>query len=227
MVCGLASEAASIRKAFRAVEGLEPPLILVSGADPGRAETAARRLVDEGSDGLMSVGLCGGLCPDLQVGELVFATSVVEAGTGERHAIKSWFQPDPFNGLLPQWRVGPVLGCDHAITSPADKAAAFKNTGALAVDMESHAVARVAAREGLPMMVVRAVVDDAATTVPDFLAHAMGPSGRPRVVRLAGQLARYPGQLPALIRLARSSARAHASLEVGVIRVAKALRMSA
>lgn len=226
VVCGLASEAAVIRRAWASVSGTAAMTVLVSGADPRRAETAARHLCESGAEALLSLGLCGGLAPGLLPGDTVLATAVVDDSTGARHAAEFWRSPDaPAAARRSRRHEGAVLGVDRAITSVAGKAAAFARTGALAVDMESHAVARVAARAEVPMMAVRAVVDDAGTALPAIVDDIVtAPSGRPRLKRLIGRLARHPGQWPAFVALARSSACAHRSLEAEVVLLAQGLQ---
>jgi hypothetical protein len=83
-------------------------------------------------------------------------------------------------------------------------------THALAVDMESGAVARAAARYALPFAVLRAVADVASEAIPR--AAAITPSGEPDIPRVLRGLLRRPWELPALIRLGRASAAAHAAL---------------
>ena len=84
------------------------------------------------------------------------------------------------------------------------KALAFRQTGAVAADMESSAVAEVACAERVPFLVVRAIVDTAEDAVPEVALSATGVGrDRLRIGRLLASLARTPGELPALIRLAR------------------------
>jgi adenosylhomocysteine nucleosidase len=80
------------------------------------------------------------------------------------------------------------------------------------VDMESHVVAAVAAAAGLPFLVIRAIADPAGRALPAAALAGLSPDGgtRPWTVLLA--LARSPGQLIALIRLAGDSAAGIAAL---------------
>ncbi len=50
------------------------PLIRVSGTRSGRAGEAARALLAEGCDGLLSFGVCGGLNGALKPGTVISAT---------------------------------------------------------------------------------------------------------------------------------------------------------
>jgi adenosylhomocysteine nucleosidase len=70
--------------------------------------------------------------------------------------------------------------------------------------MESSAVAEVASAERVPFLVVRAIVDTAQDAVPEVALRVTraGQDGL-HVGRLLATLARTPGELPALIRLAR------------------------
>ena len=59
-----------------------------------------------------------------------------------------------------------MLGASDIIATEDDKARAWRDTGALAVDMESHVVAHVAARHRLPMVAIRVVTDPAERALP-------------------------------------------------------------
>jgi adenosylhomocysteine nucleosidase len=98
--------------------------------------------------------------------------------------------------------VGTLLSSPQAITDVRDKAQAFHTTGAAAVDMESMAVARVAASRALPFLAVKVIVDTARDALPPALVAATD-SGHLRVWRLINWLVRAPTNIVSVVRLAR------------------------
>jgi hypothetical protein len=97
----------------------------------------------------------------------------------------------------------------------------FHETGAVAVDMESHTAARVAVRHGLPFVALRAIADPASRHVPASAIAGLRPDGRTDVTAVLGSLLRHPGDLPALIHVARDTAMARSALTVATQRVGK------
>ena len=108
-----------------------------------------------------------------------------------------------------------MLAADAVIASAADKRRLWRTTGAAAVDLESGAVAEVAAAAGIPFAVLRAVCDPAARELPTVAVEALDHQGRIAPMRMAGILARHPLQLFGLITLARDAARARRALVRG------------
>jgi adenosylhomocysteine nucleosidase len=94
------------------------------------------------------------------------------------------------------------LTSTQAIDTPAEKAAALRSTGAAAVDMESAAVAEVAAKHNLPFIAVRVIVDTAADFLPRAVV-AASRAGRVQIGRLIGGLILRPREIAALLRLAQ------------------------
>ena len=98
---------------------------------------------------------------------------------------------------------GKLLSSAVAIEDVAAKAAAFGETGAVAVDMESTGVAQTAALNKLPFVAVRAIVDAAGDTLP----RAVMAAGRPKVdcgsARLILGIASSPREIAPLLRLAK------------------------
>jgi adenosylhomocysteine nucleosidase len=90
----------------------------------------------------------------------------------------------------------------NPIAGVAAKAAARRETGAVAVDMESSAVAEVAVASHVPFLAVRVIVDTALDSIPESVT-AAGASGQVRIARLLTGLARSPGDIMALVRLSR------------------------
>ncbi len=113
---------------------------------------------------------------------------------------------------LPEATVGTILGADAIIASVAEKHNLFASTGAIAVDMESHIAARVAARHGLPFAILRTISDSADQALPPAALVGMKPDGSVALGAVLASLARHPAQLPALIATGRSAGLAFAAL---------------
>ena len=184
----------------------------VSGVGCAAAGAAARSLVDAGATALMSFGLAGGLDPSLRVGAVILPIEVISFDGARFPTSSEWReQLTSAVGAEGPVVVGKLLTSAHAIETVAGKARAFRDTGAIAVDMESLAIAAIAAIHRLPFMVVRVIVDTAADELPRAVVAAAG-GGEVRLWRLIGGLLRSPLELPALIRLARRYRVASASL---------------
>lgn len=181
----------------------------IGGGLPAGAAAAAELLVAQGVTGLLSFGLAGGLDPALHAGAVVIPSFVIE--DGYRFAV------DPalaarFGAMMPV----SVLAVTTVLASVTAKRAARAATGAATVDLESGAVARVAAQHGLKFAVLRAVCDPAGRALPPLALAALDAGGRIGAGRVLASLLRHPGQLPALIDLARDAARARAALIASV-----------
>ncbi len=169
------------------------------GGDAAGAMRAAERLVGAGATTLLSFGLAGGLDPALQPGALVIPARVID-NDGAWPAT-----------LLPRAE-GTLFGGGTILETARQKAALHRRTGALAIDLESAAVARVAAERGLRFGVVRAVCDPANRDLPPAALVALNASGRIGVWRVLRSILAEPTQVPGLIALGRDAARARRAL---------------
>ena len=181
----------------------EGSLLALSGIGRAAASAAAQALVDAGASALMSFGMAGGLDPKLEPGSVVIPRELLSSD-GVRFAASQAWREQVAAAIRPLCAVteGNLLTSSHAIETPADKAAAFRDSGAVAVDMESAAVAEVAAKHNLPFIAVRAIVDTAADTLPRAVV-AASRAGSVRIARLIGGLILAPREIVALIRLAQ------------------------
>lgn len=202
VVVGLAAEAEIAARA-EALPDHPAPLVAVSGADSARAAEAAERLITEGAQALMSFGIAGALSPALRPGDLLQATAVIlpdgvriETDPNWCERLRSCLQG---GGLKPS--EGPLLGSAEAVTTPAAKAERFARHGALAVDMESHAVAAAARQAGLPFLVLRSIADPAERALPAWAMAATAADGTVKLGTAIAALCRRPWQVPASIRL--------------------------
>jgi adenosylhomocysteine nucleosidase len=179
-------------------------LARAGGGMPEGAEAAAEWLVGQNVDALVSFGLAGGLDPALRPGDVVVPEAVRDADRV--------YDTDPRVSARFGARGGTLLAGAAVVGDAAEKARLFARTGAVAVDLESGAVARVAARHGLPFAVLRAVCDPAHRTVPPAALVALNGHGAIGLLRVLASLMRQIGQAPALIALGRDAALARAAL---------------
>ena len=216
VVAALAAEARTLGKAVRRPDGLsvlrQGALLAVCGMGGLLAAAAARSLVNAGAAGLMSFGFAGGLDPLLSAGTVVLPAEIV-SGNGKRLMTSTPWRERLSAEFAPRRppSAGALLTSVVPIASVADKAAAFRESGAVAVDMESFDVAEVAAAFSLPFIAVRVIVDTAADSLPRAVL-AASRGGRMSLPRLVGGLALAPRELAGLIRLAQRYGAATRSL---------------
>jgi adenosylhomocysteine nucleosidase len=210
-VVGLTTEARIARRAGWAVE--------IGGGTAAGATAAAAALVGQRCTALISFGLAGGLDGRLGPGAIVIPSAVIAGG--QRYAT------DPhlsrmLSGAISDATVTPhlLIGADMIVADAAEKQRLHRQTGAAAVDLESGAVARVAAAHGLPFAVLRAICDPAERTLPPAALVGIDSQGAIAVWRVLGSLAAHPGQLPALLALSADAATAKRALAAQVSRMA-------
>jgi adenosylhomocysteine nucleosidase len=209
IVAALAAESRVLGPATRRAHSLaslaDGTLLSVSGMGRAAAGEGARRLVEAGARALVSFGLAGGLDPALVAGTLVLPSQVVSPD-GRRFVTSPEWCATLRAALAASQPVcaGTLLTCDTPIGCAADKARAFRDTGAAAVDMESLAVAEVASGRQLPFVAVRAIVDTADDALPAVVLEAAADGGALRIGQLLGSLARTPADFPRLVRLAHA-----------------------
>jgi adenosylhomocysteine nucleosidase len=223
VVAALAAEARALGSSMP--RGGEPPLselaqlgegslLALSGIGRAAAAAAAQALIDAGVSALMTFGMAGGLDPALKCGSVVIPSELLSSD-GARYAASRAWREQVAAAVSPLCAVseGNLLTSSHAIETPADKAAAFRTTGAAAVDMESVAVAEIAAQHHLPFIAVRVIVDTAADMLPRAVV-AASRAGRVQFARLIGGLILAPREIAALVRLAQRYRIAMRSLRV-------------
>ena len=211
VVTGLVAEARLFRRLAGSADGNSP---LIACVGPGRGRQGAEDLLLRGADALVSFGLAGGLDPWLKPGDLVCPDRVL-AGDGTSLATDTLWR----DRILAEARMsgldtadGALLGSDHPVTDPEEKHRIAHESGAVAVDMESHCVAAVAAERDVPFVVLRAIADTAERALPPAALKGLDAEGRVRRAPVIWALCRSPGQLPEMIGLARDSRAGMAAL---------------
>jgi len=197
-----------------------PSVAAIAGGGDGKRLEALLEARVAGAHGIISIGIAGGLAPGLRAGDWVVAGAVLADD-------KPLATDAPWTGRLvarlPEATKGLLLGVDTIVGKPAEKAELFRTTGALAVDMESHIVARVAHRHRLAFAAARVVCDPAHRALPPAARVGMKPDGRMDLPAVLRSLLMQPGQLPALVltgweaeRSFRSLLRGHHRLGAGL-----------
>ena len=151
--------------------------------------------------GILSFGICGALDPDLEIGDLLIANSVNGTATDADWTAR-------LANALPAARIGPFAASDTMAADRETKASLRRETGAIAVDMESH----LAAASGIPFAVLRAVSDAADHSLPPAARVGLRNDGSPDIAAVLRSLIGDPRQLPALIRTARDVQTAYRAL---------------
>jgi adenosylhomocysteine nucleosidase len=199
---------------FEELASLGGSRLAISGIGYEAAQAAARALVDAGVSALMTFGMAGGLDPGLKAGSIVLPGELIAPSGARFSTCRTW--RERIAAAVSSSRAvseGNLLTAALAIESVAAKAAAYKSSGAVAVDMESAAVAEVAAAARLPFIAVRVIVDTAADVLPRAVV-AASRAGRVQMGRLIAGLLLAPGQIKPLIRLAQRYRTAMRSLRV-------------
>lgn len=192
------------------LDGLGYEIVVAGGDAAGLVARLGAALAARPGAAVVSFGIAGGLADGVPVGDLIVASAVI--CHGERWACDE----DWVRRLLRanrDARVGTLAGSDAAVSDLAGKRALWSASGALAVDMESHIAARMAAQAGRPFVAVRAISDAADHALPPAALVGLRPDGTADVGAVLTALAARPAQLPALIRTAQGAAAAYRTLE--------------
>jgi adenosylhomocysteine nucleosidase len=181
-------------------------MVGVGGGMPEGAAHAAERLIAQGATYLISFGLAGGLNPAMPPGTVLVPSVVMEG--------EVIYSCDPqlvvFLGGVTITAI--FAGTEIAVTA-AQKSGLFAATKADAVDLESGAVARTACAHNLPFAVLRAVADPAWRDLPPAASIALNAAGKISLLPILASVRRNPGQIPALLALARDAKAANAALK--------------
>jgi hopanoid-associated phosphorylase len=176
------------------------------------AAIADARTRVRGCPGILSFGVAGGLAPELRPGACVVGSAILN-GSRRMPTSSHWSQqllatiPDSVSGML--------LGVTAPVAHPDEKRALFEETGAIAVDMESHIVAEVGLAHDVPVAAIRVITDPAKRALPISAVAAMRPNGTTNIGAMVRAVLARPGELPALIQTALDARAARATLVRG------------
>jgi adenosylhomocysteine nucleosidase len=199
VVVGLAFEARiAARTGFRVVcsgDGRNLAAVL-SGAIIKARDSA------EDCRGLISFGVAGGLAPELKAGTCIVGSEIL-SDAGSWMTDQTWSEKLLLS--LPDAVHGAIFGAHAPVALPEAKRSLHVKTGAIAVDMESQVVARIAMQFGLPVAALRVITDPASRALPDSAVKAVRSNGTTDILAMSRFVLKRPGELIGLLRTARDA----------------------
>jgi 4-hydroxy-3-methylbut-2-en-1-yl diphosphate reductase len=159
--------------------------VLRTGMGPARARIAAARAQARDERAVAVAGLCAGVDPSLEAGDVVCATELLDEAGATILVPGSALLAAALRRRGLRVRTGPILSTERVL-GPDERAGAI---GMLAVDMESAWLAPGAA--GRPFAVCRVVVDAAGRRLADPRMLAAGPRALRSLRRAGGALAEW------------------------------------
>lgn len=196
----------------------EKILVAFSGAGPINATTAAELLVAKGAKKLISWGCAGALTQQLKSGDLVLADNLLDAEgciTISEGISMDW-HANTFQHLSANLTVhaGLLVESIQIVSTSTDKQILHHQTGAIAVDMESIAIAKIASKHKHPYLVIRSIVDPVSLDLPPAISKSLNSQGDVVLRLLLLYILRHPAEIPALIKLGRHFNAATKTLKV-------------
>jgi adenosylhomocysteine nucleosidase len=152
--------------------------VICSSSDPQQLRALLTVFDPTTIRGVISFGVAGGLDPTLKSGDVVVATEVM-AGDARWLAGLAFNEDVIASVALGGRRIvrGRLAGAEQVLAASHVKAALHSETGAAAVDMESHIAAAYAAEAGLPFAALRVISDPAGRALPQLAMSAIKPNG--------------------------------------------------
>lgn len=194
LVCGTRPDKELLRRGVH-LHRVRGGVVVAAGMGAARVTLAVEAaLATEGVETLVSAGLAGACSAEVRPGEVVEASTVVDARTGERFAAVRG-QSDR------------VLVTSEAIAGVREKARLAGSYGAAMVDMEAATVARLARAYGVRFRAVKGI-SDAQDFEMESLSRFADARGHFRTGAFAVHTAVRPWRWGTAIRLGRNSNRA-------------------
>ena len=177
-------------------------VLAYSGTGESNARTAAELLIAQGATQLISWGCAAALSPALKPGDLILAESLIDADGKELGICPDWHSyATNLLSTTQKIHTGSLAESKSIVASGSDKKRLYEQTGAIALDMESIAIAKVAQQNKLAFLAIRAIADPADMNLPKAIQHSLNNEGVIDLTKLLLFIALHPSEIPLLIRL--------------------------
>ncbi len=178
--------------------------IAVTGTGPLRAADVIAKVIDtERPHAVVVAGFAGALTDSLNIGDVVVATEVVDTNSDVVRCSSLARHCETESGREGV-TLGRLLSSDRMIGTPTEKRALHQRYNAVAVDMESAAVAKVCDDNNIPWAVVRVISDCVGTALSPELIDLLN-GGSVSVLQTMRAVLRKPSLLLEFRQLARET----------------------
>jgi adenosylhomocysteine nucleosidase len=205
---------------FRAEIGGKKFAVVGHGIGHRRATEVARRAFDSmpGAELVIGTGVVGALSSGLKPGDLVLSDRILTIDEDGQVAEQVIAVSDSHLRAVGRslasagiaYSTGAILTSHRVLATGAEKRRAKESTGAIAVDMETAAIAAEAAALGLPFVAVRAVLDEVDDEIVG--AELADADGNVRPLAATSYLIRNPAAMLKLPKMIRNLSRATVSI---------------
>ena len=189
-------------------------LHIVSGIGPTAASRAAKELCSKGCSGLISFGYAGALNSSYRSGVLAIGYSVSD-GNSTFEVYSEWLTDFvnmvKNNNTLPMHMTA-FLSIPAPLNNKLQKVSHAENGGWDAVEMESYAIAEVANKHRIPLLVIRAILDELDTIIPEGAANTIDAKGQQNMLATFYELVKKPSDLRKYLELAAAKSKADKTL---------------
>ena len=152
----------------------------VIGVGPDRSGATLAQILQQNDfyvDGVLVLGVAGGIDPELETGDLLLADRYALQNGAAQHSGKA-IHPDSamlrtgqqaaLNLSVPIFEGG-SLTVDHLVAQPQERQALRVQYQVRSVNMEDYPAAEAAREKGVPFLSVRVVLDTANQSLPGYL----------------------------------------------------------
>lgn len=195
--------------------GKQNIVLVRSGVGRQRAEEATLQVIDRFKPVcLISIGYAGALQPELNVGDLVIADTIIEEKEkGEYSPDTGWFNrakniscPDDVKAIA-----GGLLTVDNVIHDSMSKQELGKQYNVKAVEMETSAIAKVAEEKKVPFLSLRVISDRMDQELLDSSSF-LGSDGEISTLKAGWYVLTHPGSIKSALSLRTQTQNATRSL---------------
>jgi adenosylhomocysteine nucleosidase len=184
-------------------------LLARTGMGPANAEATARRLFEEGSfAAALALGVAAGLTPPLRTGDLIVGNQVIlhrrDGSAPESFTCDSGLQESALQAIRrtsDRYHLGPIATVNQIALTAEEKRRLAAESGAMAVDMESGAIASVASDRAIPFLAIRVILDPVDENLEVAFDQFLDARGEPRPLPLIRYIITHPLAVPTLVSL--------------------------
>ena len=187
--------------------------VCLSGVGRKPTRLGFEKLLSDPVDLVISWGSAAGLNKAVEAGDLLIPEAI-NVGNQMIHTNYD-FNHQLISNLPHTLRINrePLAECKGILATVEDKSNLYAATGCVAGDMESGALAQMAAQHQVPFAVIRSVVDEADMPLPSALLKGFG-KGRFDLPAFLGRALINPSDWPLIIKLAMNFKKVKKTLNI-------------